>query len=283
MNRFISSWMGILSTCLIALGGCAKGRTNPSFPLTVKKAKHELDLMAASPKPIPRPLIILGGWMDPGFSSEGLNNLIKPAITETPIIAIAFFGSSSFNESANKLIQQLESQIPSDDPNQTVEVDVVAYSMGGLIARYAAIPPQWAPNTTTNFGSTPTSSRKRLNIKNLYTICTPHQGAALAWLGSFDPNARDMKVNSDFLIALDKDYSSNSRFNLRAYARLDDLIVGEQNTAPNDIPTHWVGRSLMGGGHFLADQDPRIIADILRNLRSEPAYTTFPSSPVPAR
>ncbi|QQE13147.1 hypothetical protein JD969_06705 [Planctomycetota bacterium] len=282
MRKMFGWSMGLLSSVLIAVGGCAKGRVNPSFALPVKKAKHELDMMAENPKQLSRPVIVLGGWMDPGFSSEGMANFVRKTTQNTAVIPIAFFGSSSFDDSANKLVKALEDELPSIEANETVEVDVIAYSMGGLIARYAAIPPREAPVSSTTFGTVvATTTRKRLNIRNLYTICTPHKGASLAWLGSFDPNARDMKAGSDFLMHLDQDYSMNRRFELRTYARLDDVIVGEENTAPDDVPIWWVGRAAMGGGHSWAEQDPRILADILRHMRDEPTYTQMPPAPLP--
>ncbi|MFC1766418.1 esterase/lipase family protein [Planctomycetota bacterium] len=63
----------------------------------------------------------------------------------------------------------------SDDPNQTVQADVIAHSMGGLVSRYAAMEVPGKP---------------RLRIAHLFTIATPHQGALISIPPSPDPRAR---------------------------------------------------------------------------------------------
>ncbi len=50
----------------ISLMGCAAQRINPAFPVTATEAEHDLKRMAQSPKPLDRPLVIVGGFMDVG-------------------------------------------------------------------------------------------------------------------------------------------------------------------------------------------------------------------------
>ncbi len=64
------------------------------------------------------------------------------------------------------VIDAVDQKFPSSDPEVTTEVDVIGYSMGGLAARYAAM-----PATAVNL------SKRRLQIGRLFTISSPHRGA----------------------------------------------------------------------------------------------------------
>ncbi|WP_432799283.1 hypothetical protein [Poriferisphaera sp. WC338] len=277
-NYRSSLWLLML---LFMMTSCTSGGENPSFSISMKQASKALEDMSVDPAVPDRPVLVLSGWMVPRSFSQGMADDICKGIDRKHVVPLSFFGTASFNDSANTVVQTLEKRFPSDDEYETVEVDVVAFSMGGLIARYAAIPPTDAPMTATFAGKKSSSLRKRLNINRLYTICTPHKGAQLAPFGMLDPSARDMITDSDLLQALDQDYAVNHRFDLKAYARLHDLIVGEQNTAPEGEPIWWVGRTFSGIGHVFANRDPRILADILRELRQEQGFTRPPASPIP--
>jgi pimeloyl-ACP methyl ester carboxylesterase len=145
------------------------------------------------------------------------------------------------------------------------DVDVVAVSMGGLIARAAA-----APATARRVGN-------RLHIARLFTLATPHRGARLSrWIAP-DSSARAMRPGSDFLRWLDEAYGC-AEYRLICYTRLGDTWVGATNTAPAGVTPIWFPRTI--GSHIYISQDPRITLDIARRLRAEePLFE--PAAPPP--
>ncbi|WP_432799026.1 esterase/lipase family protein [Poriferisphaera sp. WC338] len=276
MPAVIRAAMVVLITlCTFFAFGCGfNHRTNPAFATTHDQAKEELKDMEDNPVSLKRPVIILGGWGDPGFAPASMAKKIHKATGENDdIITVNYFLTSSFDESARNTVKQVEKQFPSNDPDQTVEVDVIGFSMGGLVARYAAIPPKdVGPNAHT----------KRLNIKNLYTVSTPHQGARFAFLAAwFDSSARDMKPNSIFLEKLDEDLKQNNRYTMIPYTRLEDMTVGEHNTYPKGYNVIWVDNRPFQAAHGGAAGDRRIIADIARRLRHEQPLAAADQPPLP--
>jgi hypothetical protein len=155
-----------------------------------------------------------------------------------------------------------------------VEVDVIAFSMGGIIARYAA-----SDGYATAHG-------RRLRIVRLFTVASPHTGATLADLPTLDARVRDMREGSPFLLRLNSEESTTApaqqRYELYTYVRLEDGVVGEQHAAPPGVTPWWVpsGFTL---SHILGGHDKRILADILRRLRNEEPFSTLPASPLPSK
>jgi hypothetical protein len=88
-----------------------------------------------------------------------------------------------------------------------------------------------------------------------------------------------MRRGSAFLAELDDQLASAS-YELYTYARLGDMIVGVENAAPPGMDPWWVANPPLGLAHLGAPHDPRILADILRRLRGEPALATRPAAAV---
>lgn len=248
--------------------GCSLNySTNPALPLGPVRAADLYDRMCETPKPLARPLVVTGGIGDPGLGTSGVVRYMRRVTPEDDaIISVNFFGpgSGTFEACRDGLIEAVEAALPSDDPELTVEVDVIGISMGGLVARYAAC--------------CPGDSGKRLQIRRLFTISTPHRGARLAALPTIDPRKLDMRAGSDFLVRLDEELP-DAGYELLPYARLDDLIVGTENAAPPGQTAWWVYTPPLTFGHLGASQDPRILADIARRLRGETPLTTEPGPP----
>ena len=59
----------LLSVIISSVGCSADIPANPSFALTYSDAKAALAQMRNDPKPLVRPLIIAGGYQDPGLAS----------------------------------------------------------------------------------------------------------------------------------------------------------------------------------------------------------------------
>lgn len=256
-------------TCIlmaIAVSACsADSPANPSFPLTLAEAHAELAEMREAPSPASRPIVIIGGYADPGIIVSRLAARIREVLAPgATIIAIAPGWVSTMDDARRKVLDAVESELPGEDPVWTAEVDVIGISMGGLVARYAAMPGE--------------DTRRRLRIARLFTIATPHRGADWAELPTIEDRVIDMRAGSAFLCTLD---DAEQCFELLPYCRLDDWIVGEENAAPPGRPVWWVPNQPFQLGHIDAPKDPRIIADIARRLRAEPAYATLPAADLP--
>ncbi len=127
MVRVLGS--SLLCGSVVLNGGCSADEPfNPSFALTYANAKAVLREMKRDPKPLQRPLIVAGGVHDPGFIASGVVRKLR-AITsdDDRIISVSFFGLSleTFDACREHLVDAVEQAFPSDDPDMTVEVDVV--------------------------------------------------------------------------------------------------------------------------------------------------------------
>jgi hypothetical protein len=71
-------WLILLG---IVSGGCTS-EVNPSFSLTDSDAQSALRQMRVEPKPLPRPLIVLGGFADIGLGATLLQHKIEPMFDE---------------------------------------------------------------------------------------------------------------------------------------------------------------------------------------------------------
>jgi hypothetical protein len=263
--------MGPVATLLAIamMSACtSKSKMNPSFPLSAREARDVQREMRLEPKPLARPLLVFGGIHDPGVVAPGLaRRLLQFADEDTEAIAVSFFGTRSFEACRRRALAAVESAWPSLDPDETIEVDVVAVSMGGLVARYAARPRR--------------DGGRRLKIRRLYTISTPHRGADMAWTWTTDARIVDMRAGSAFLTSLNQVTLEHDP-EIFAYARLGDTIVGIENTAPPGGTMWWVPNLPLTFAHLTVSHDPRIVTDIARRLRGERPFSMGPG-PIRAR
>lgn len=270
------------------LAGCAVARPmNPAFAVTVDEARTDLERMEREPVRLDRPVIVLGGWGDPGIAAHGITSQLErvtSADDRERIMGVSFPLSFTFDAAADRLIEQVRDRFPGPDAGQTVEVDVVAFSMGGLVARHAA----------TSRVDGEGEPLPRLTIHRLYTISTPHRGAALAGPLMPDPRVGDMRAGSAFLTRLDEARGGvrdgarrEETYPIIAYVRLDDPVVGSANAAPagqgegEGGGVYWVGSQPFTLWHTGAAGDPRILADIARRVRGEPPLTADQPAPLP--
>lgn len=262
-------WFFGVAALLCGSIGCATPPVNPSFDVSRADAKQDLKRILADPQPLDRPVLVFAGWADPFFVNTHWSKQIRKATGEGEVLGFSFIFKQDFDRCRNYVIEAVDEAWPSDDPTWTTEVDVIGFSMGGLVARYAAAPPITEDGTA-----------RRLRIRNLYTISSPHRGASMAWVPTFDRRVKDMRPGSEFLAHLDAALAS-SDYKLVPYTRLDDPIVGEQNTAPTGATPWWVHTPFLHRAHQEAYVDPRICADLLRRLRGETPYTTLPAAALP--
>ncbi|MHC5022474.1 MAG: esterase/lipase family protein [Planctomycetota bacterium] len=259
----------VVAALLLAAGvGCSADRPlNPSFPLTLSDSRQALEEMRDDPHTFDRPVVLVGGFFDTGVFSAKTARVLE-SLTTNPNQVIVFTPHrySTFESCRTRLVQFVDEHFPCDDEGQTTEVDVVAVSMGGLVARYAAMDPP--------------EGERRLRIRRLFTIATPHRGADLASVPTLDKRVMAMRTGSTFLKTLDEAYPE-ADYELHPYVRLGDWIVGADNTAPPGDHAWWVRTIPWSPAHIAAQHDPRILADICRRLRGEQPYSLEPRSPLP--
>lgn len=246
---------------LIGLAGCVT--KNPSMPMTAREARLEIVDLRRTPVVQKRPLVVISGFNDFGIPSYSLAPKFRRIFTAPEIVRVSMQGCHTFEACADRLVKAVEAKFPSKSAKETVEVDVVAVSMGGLVSRYAA---------------TPQPGRKRLAIKRLFTISTPHQGADLAGLPAFEEVQTDMRFGSPFLRKLNETKPSYEIF---PYVRIGDVIVGAKNTALCGESPWWVPPEDVSPAHGFAYDDDRIFLDIALRLRGEKPVSTLPRTPLP--
>jgi hypothetical protein len=254
--------------CTVAAGCSADRPLNPSFAVPMADAKAALREMCDHPKALDRPVVIVGGIHDPGFVVSRVARSIRRMTEPDELVeSVSFFGSGSgtFDGCREHLIESVDTAFGSPGGDVTVEVDVIGFSMGGLVARHAARP--------RNDGG------KRLRIRRLFTISTPHRGARMASLPTLDDRVLDMRAGSAFLAALDEDLV-RADYEMFSYARLGDMIVGAENAAPPGRHPWWVANPPLSFAHLSTPHDPRIVADIARRLRGEEPLATLPAAPI---
>ncbi|MBK9187799.1 MAG: hypothetical protein IPM33_02485 [Phycisphaerales bacterium] len=261
----------VLLLVLALLPGCiAVGTPRGGATLSTRDALAALKQMEQNPVPHQRPLVILNGYRSPEFLLGALRSRLGHATSGNTrdVLVINFFTDSTFDQMADRTLREINAKWPSADPHTSVEVDVVGVSMGGLVARYAALP--HVPDADAPAGETDAMRPRRpvLNLKRLFTLATPHRGASIARWIAIDEPARDMREGSAFLARLDAALPQ-ATYEIVAYAHLRDITVGATHTAPPETIPIWTGGTLLFS-HGSTAQDVVLIADLARRIRGEP-------------
>lgn len=238
--------------------------------------------MRAHPVALERPVLVSAGWRAWSWAPRGIVRALE-SITTTPerglrLLEHAFPTAPTMRSAATGMIRAAHDAwgtLDSGAELQTAEIDVVGISMGGLVARLAAL----EPGARQAFGVD--ASLARLNIRRLFTLATPHRGAKLAGVVALDSAARDMKPGSDFLRRLDKaEADAGGRpYEIVCYARLRDAWVGARNTAPRGAEPIWVSTPGHDLAHMMVSRDQRILLDVARRLRGEAPVAEAGSRP----
>ncbi len=253
-----------LPLLLLTIGCAAPQPNNPSFPLGVDQAQRALDYMSPHPRPLDRPLLVVGGFWDFGVSPPLYKWHFHRISGDDRIVPVSIAFCGSFHECRAALIDAVDRAFPTDDPEFTTEVA----SLGGLAARFAAAP------------SPDPASPRRLKIARLFSIASPQSGATLAADFGFTQFHRDMRPGSAFLETLASE-DAEATYTLYPYVRLGDGIVGDQYAAPPNQSPLWLPTPPLQSAHAGAMTDPRILADIARHLRGEHPFSNAPTAPLP--
>ena len=252
---------------LLGAGGCA-APTNPSFPVSAADAAAALRDMEANPKRLARPVVVLGGYHDPGFGAFVWREEVQRWAKDPRIIGVSFPFHRDFDQCRRDVIAAVDRAFPTKDPEATVEVDVIGASMGGLVGRYAAVRKP---------------GERRLKVLRLITVSSPHRGASWARLPALSKLHADMRAASAFLQRLEQAEAATAEddYELVPYVRLGDRIVGTHNAARAGTTAWWLPNPPLNFAHFAVNRDPRVRADVARRLRGEPPLTKTPPAPVP--
>jgi pimeloyl-ACP methyl ester carboxylesterase len=251
---------------LLCTGCMAASGAHEGFPAPAAGLAAERNRMIESPTGLDRPLLVIGGWRTPNviasLLARDLRTLTGADGRQTASLGV--LTCNTMDAAVRRAIAAVEHHWPSDNPALTVQIDVVAISMGGLVARAAALPD-------------PESTRKQLNIRRLYTLGTPHRGASLANRIAIDQLGRDMRTGSAFLGRLDEALMT-SVYELVCYARTFDVMVGATNSAPEGQEPFWLhGPKVFSHSTTWLNQLIRL--DIARRLRNEEPLALHPSPP----
>lgn len=242
--------------------GCVHGTTNPRYPEPAAQASLRLSQYAESPLVPERPILVLGGYMDPGFASGSLERALRRACgPDTEVISVAFGDCASMAQCRDRVMAATRA-LRAARPECTF--DVVANSMGGLVARYSAL----SADEIAGCGLPSPAQAGMLRIHHLYTICTPHLGARMAEGPLGSPLTSDMRPGSRFLSCLDSALP-DAPYSLTCFARGGDSIVGADRSAPAGIDPVLFDTPAFELAHVDAHRDPRILLVIVRSLRGE--------------
>jgi pimeloyl-ACP methyl ester carboxylesterase len=159
-------------------------------PYSESVAHDALRRWGREPVPLPRPVVLLTGWGMPRHMLDAYRFALERLTVgwEGHIHRRAIHLLSTIPHLGSDLAEAIED----DEPNAS-SVDVIAQSMGGIVAREAA----------RAFRST------RLRIHRLYTLASPHAGGRPIVRCVCDPKAWALSQTSSYLCELNADASSH--------------------------------------------------------------------------
>ncbi|MEL6330854.1 MAG: hypothetical protein AAFR38_14480 [Planctomycetota bacterium] len=246
----------------LGLAGCHhKGPQNPSWTLTDEQTRERWEALRADPIEPERPIVYIGGYGMPRSVIGGEARSYTSAVTDEyqrDVLHVGLGGLATLEEAADDVVRMVNEKWPPSaeqaEAGETVEVDVIGMSTGGVVARLAHLPD-------------PHGVRDRLMIRRLITIAAPHRGAEFAEFASNDQMVDDIRPRSLALTKL-QEKLPKAEYELIPYGVAGDKIVGLRNSAPwGELPIWTQGRANFS--HVLGQDDARLRLDIALRLRGE--------------
>jgi triacylglycerol lipase len=189
----------------------------------------------------PRVVLVPGIWDTSSVFDRMTARLEKAGWSVCAVSLKPNDGSVTLEQSADDLRRLIDARL-----GPRGSLDMVAFSMGGLVARYYA---------------------QRLGglerMSHLVTISTPHCGTRTAYLQPF-PGVREMRPGSPFMLDLDRDAAGLARISVTSiWSPLDILIFPAVSSR---LP---FGREVRIPVllHFLMPGDRRVIEAVMRGLK----------------
>ncbi len=266
-------WVAVFSSFVYLMGCGTTDRINPSFSVSTDEAQRILESQATHPKPLDRPLVIVGGFLDPGIAATTMGGHFRDWTHDQRIVTVSLGFCFTIEQCRQHIIEEVDQAFPTKDPNSTTEVDVIGYSLGGLASRYASEDPKPGMQL-----------QRRLRIARLFTISSPLRGAiATSNLPLIDvmPLIQTMTPGSDVIQSVAVPHGADEIYPIYSYIRLRDYEVGSDNAALPGQSAWWVQGPPLLGPHSRAYSDDRILADILLRLHGERPLSTEPPAPLP--
>ena len=232
----------------IFLSGCTAAEKKRSREVAAEQRDAELELkeMAETPKPLRRPVLLLTGWMESPSNWKRFRAWLESStsVGDREILCPDLRGPGGLAAAVEQVLALCADR---------GEVDVVAHSAGGLVAREAA---------------RESRGDKRLRIARLFAIATPHQGSP--W-GKFWPilpyplQAADCRPQSEFLASLDSDPSTASMPISNFWAE-GDVVVPRESAQAVGVEHHAYSRPKGFFIHRRCAGDPRLARDVIAGL-----------------
>jgi triacylglycerol esterase/lipase EstA (alpha/beta hydrolase family) len=177
--------------------------------------------MMATPMRTRSPVVLVHGFKDSGRKMEPMTRFLRRRGWEAQTVTLApSWGEMGIDELAGQLAETLDTRFA---PEQ--RVNLVGFSMGGLICRYYA---------------------QRLGglerIDRLVTIACPHRGTLMAH-ASKRPGPLQMRPNSEFLRDLNRDIEELGRVKFSSVWTPLDLMIVPANSSRIGVGeerVHWV-------------------------------------------
>ncbi|MCA9287898.1 MAG: hypothetical protein KDA05_04890 [Phycisphaerales bacterium] len=238
---------------------------NPSFAVPRDEIAAEYRRLRETPQPLERPVVVLNGYRGTHLRGLNLGSDIARLTSQNrdDVMVVSYPLASNIPSVSQRVVDAINQRWPSDDPSRTIEVDVIGFSMGGLVARHAALP----------LGSS--GLERRLVARRIFTLGTPHRGARAAVL-AVDNAVAQMMPGAVFLSELDSALDG-AEYELIPYAHTNDRIVGARNAAPLGRDPIWTAGTATFS-HFTITTDKRVLVDMARRLRGERPWAE-PSEP----
>ncbi|MBL8726332.1 MAG: hypothetical protein JNK49_19975 [Planctomycetes bacterium] len=241
--------------------------SNPSLPLSMADAMADLARMRANPMALQRPVFVLGGLLDAGFVALWASDLrrLVPEAQAAWVVPVTFATAMSLEGAVATMTTTVALACETLDWHGPV--DIVAHSMGGLVARHAS-------GVADRGGAN--AAQGRVSVARLFTLGTPHRGARLAELPVVHPLARRMRADSPWIRDL-----PTADYPILPYVLVPDQLIGPENAAPPGEVAWWLPSPPGSAAHLGALADPRFLVDIAQRLRGEAGVSSEPRAPLP--
>jgi triacylglycerol esterase/lipase EstA (alpha/beta hydrolase family) len=192
-----------------------------------------------------RPVVLLHGfamnqtqwlWMGHRLQRRGIG----------PLYGMTYFSPQTVERSARHLSRFVDRLLRRE---QATQVDIVAHSLGGLVARYYV----------ERLGGAP-------HVRRVLTIGSPHHGTELARFGALFPSARAHHPSSSFLQELGSIRAQRPQAAYTSiWSRSDAIIVPPESSAIAPAGEDCVFDDL---GHLSLILSPRVIDVVAARLRT---------------